>query len=145
MSIELVELWFARAVPTPTTANQKVQAGCHLEEVAEMVEELESSDADMAIALLQLQALLHYVGNRLKKEPVDLRIKDRSNFLDAIADQAVTGTGLAVFHGMKPAEALQRVNASNWSKFVDGQPIFLEGGKIGKGPDYKKADLTGCY
>ena len=31
------------------------------------------------------------------------------------------------------------------SKFVDGQPVFDENGKIAKGPYYKPVDLTGLY
>ncbi len=38
--------------------------------------------------------------------------------------------------------ALQEVNRSNYSKFVNGRAVFDENGKIKKGPDYSKPDLT---
>lgn len=145
MSVELVELWFKRAVPQPTADNIAVQAGCHAEELAEMFEQLTSEDLGLEAELRHLEYLLHRAGNRLKNQKPQLTIKDRSKFLDAIADQMVTGTGLALFNGMQPAEALQRVNESNWSKFVDGQPVFKANGKIDKGPFFKEADLQGLY
>jgi len=37
--------------------------------------------------------------------------------------------------------AMLEVNASNFSKFVDGEPVFNEDRKIMKGPDYFKPDL----
>ena len=46
---------------------------------------------------------------------------------------------------MSIVEAVGRVNKSNWSKFVNGKPIFDENGKIAKGPDYVKCDLEGLY
>jgi hypothetical protein len=36
---------------------------------------------------------------------------------------------------------MAEVNASNWSKFVDGHPLFDTNQKIQKGPDYVKARL----
>nr|DAE07514.1 MAG TPA: NTP-PPase-like protein [Podoviridae sp. ctnCN2] len=37
--------------------------------------------------------------------------------------------------------ALEVVNASNWSKFEDGQPVFDEQGKIQKGKNYRAPSL----
>ena len=37
---------------------------------------------------------------------------------------------------------LDEVNRSNYSKFVDGQPLFDENRKIKKGPQYSRPDLT---
>ena len=39
-------------------------------------------------------------------------------------------------------DALHEVNRSNWSKFVDGNPVFDENMKIVKGPNYFKPDLS---
>jgi hypothetical protein len=41
--------------------------------------------------------------------------------------------------------ALREVNRSNYSKFVNGRAVFDENGKIKKGADYSKPDLTGLY
>ena len=38
--------------------------------------------------------------------------------------------------------ALESVNQSNYSKFDDeGNPVYKEGGKIGKGDNYREPDL----
>lgn len=39
-------------------------------------------------------------------------------------------------------EVFKRVHASNMSKFVDGKPLLREDGKILKGPNYQKPDLS---
>jgi predicted HAD superfamily Cof-like phosphohydrolase len=61
---------------------------------------------------------------------------DRQELLDALCDQIVTAVGVAHMFGMDIESALNEVNASNWSKFVDGNPVFNEHGKIAKGPGY---------
>ena len=38
MQIKEIKQWFEVAVPNPNTENVSVQYGCHLEEVAEMLE-----------------------------------------------------------------------------------------------------------
>lgn len=43
--------------------------------------------------------------------------------------------------GYDPHAALEVVNASNWSKFEDGQPVFDEQGKIQKGKNYRAPSL----
>ena len=37
MSLDITELWFKRAVPTPTDDSLQVQIGVHFEEVSELV------------------------------------------------------------------------------------------------------------
>jgi hypothetical protein len=67
----------------------------------------------------------------------------RTDFLDSLADQVVTAVGVGHCAVMDMSEACKRVNKSNWSKFVDGQPVFTDAGKIAKGPDYAPPDLRG--
>ena len=43
--------------------------------------------------------------------------------------------------GMDIVGALDEVNRSNFSKFVNGKPVFDENGKIKKGANYKEPDL----
>lgn len=38
--------------------------------------------------------------------------------------------------------SFEEVNRSNWSKFVDGKPVFDENGKIKKGDGYTPPDLS---
>ena len=37
--------------------------------------------------------------------------------------------------------AVEEINRSNWSKFVDGKPVFKPNGKVGKGPNYFEPNL----
>jgi hypothetical protein len=62
-----------------------------------------------------------------------------------LADQIVTAVGIASMLDMDIVGALQEVNRSNYSKFVNGRAVFDENGKIKKGADYSKPDLTGLY
>ena len=63
----------------------------------------------------------------------------------AIADQVVTGIGAAYCAQMNAPLAIERVDISNWSKFVNGKPEFNKQGKIAKPKTYKEPDLEGCY
>lgn len=122
-----------------------VQLGCHFEEVAEMLDELVGEDDKSDEAIANAYDAVVALATQMKKGEVVVHIPDdnRDNFLDAICDQVVTGTGAATMLKMQVAEGLQRVNSSNWSKFVDGKPIFDANGKIAKGPNYVKANLKG--
>ncbi len=136
--------WFDLAVPTPTDKNRMVQLGVHIEEVGEMFTAL--SAVPVADALAELGTVFK-TGKTPAGEDVlfeHLSI-DRKEMLDALCDQIVTAIGVAHMLGMNITEAMARVNDSNWSKFVDGKPVFDENGKIKKGPDYKKPDLEGLY
>lgn len=144
--IDRICLWFARAVPNPTPRNFTVQMGCHLEEVREMLQATKGADNASEQALLAAEQALHAFAEGLKKGDFSVVVHDRKEFLDALPDQIVTVTGLGYMQNMKMAEATERTNASNWSKFdADGQPIFDANGKVAKGPNYKKVDLSGLY
>jgi hypothetical protein len=144
MSTEAIELWHKRARPEPTAADFNVQLGCHFEEIVEMMDTIELSDAPGA--LWEARDVMHMLADWLKKGIVSARINDRNEFLDSIADQVVTGIGAAYCAGMKAADACERVNTSNWSKFDhNGQPIRDANGKITKGPNYQPPVLDGLY
>lgn len=143
MSIESINLWHSRARPTPDAAQFNVQLGVHLEEIVEMLGTFTLTRGD-GIAYDALD-ILRCVAEGLKANEISATITDRKGFLDAIADQVVTGVGAAYCAGMNAPEAVRRVDSSNWSKFVDGQPVFDENGKIAKPATYKPVDLTGLY
>jgi hypothetical protein len=63
--------------------------------------------------------------------------------LDALCDTEVTGNGIAYLADFDKNGADKEVLASNESKLVDGKPVLMPGGKIGKGPNYKAPDLSG--
>lgn len=134
--------WFAKAVPVPQSHNVSVQIGVHFEEVAEMLNEIKSEDDTLAIRLDAAQDALISLANYLKQHRPELVIENRIAFIDAIADQFVTGVGSAYMLGMDPVGALIEVNDSNYSKFVDGLPVFDANKKIQKGPNYRKPDLS---
>lgn len=143
MSIESIELWHRRGRPDPTPREFDIQLGCHLEEIVEMLAVLNLSQND---TLVRARGALHWLADGLKQGRLSADITNRKEFLDAVADQIVTGVGCAHCAGMKAAEATERVNVSNWSKYdVDGNPVFDDNGKIKKGPGYTPPDLTGLY
>lgn len=148
MSIESINLWHSRARPTPDAAQFNVQLGCHLEEIVEMLEALHFTHHTFGTSAggdMPLLTLLSEMSDEMKAGRLVATVVDRKEFLDAIADQVVTGVGAAYCAGMDAPEAVRRVDSSNWSKFVDGQPVFDENGKITKGPYYKPVDLAGTY
>ena len=132
--------WFEIAVPNPTSKNISTQIGCHLEEVAEMLEAICSvyKEDDTKIAYLR-EAIVHVAD--LIKQNGGIAVKDPNDLLDSIADQIVTATGVGTFLGMNVPGALAEVNRSNYSKFEDGEPIFNENKKVMKGKDYTPPDL----
>lgn len=138
-----IQLWHRRARPAPTPNDFNVQLGCHFEEIEEMMRSLKTSDDE---AWESLTLAVHHLAALLKTNVLRATIKDRKEFLDAIADQVVTGIGAGHCAGMDADEAIARVNQSNWSKFDEnGQPIFDANGKITKGPGYAPPDLGGLF
>lgn len=133
--------WFKRAKPVPTKTCFAVQLGVHFEEVAEMVDTIFSEDARLSAYLDETAAMLNVLAKYLKeKHPVaEIRY---DGFLDSLCDQIVTATGCGVLVGMDIPGAAGEVNRSNWSKFVRGEPIFNEHGKIAKGPNYEPPQLA---
>ena len=133
--ISYIKGWFELAVPTPTDKNRAVQLGCHFEEVAEML---------AAIGETFIAERLALIATQYKKDS-EVEINepglDRTELLDAICDQIVTAVGVAHMFGMDIEGALDEVNRSNWSKFVDGAPVFDANGKIAKPATYSKPNL----
>ena len=128
--------WFELAVPTPTDKNRAVQIGVHFEEVGEMLQTLPTHHPCLRDDLAD-------VANGYKKRhEVNGEDVDRIELLDALCDQIVTAVGVAHMFGMDIEGALAEVTRSNWSKFVDGKPVFDANGKIAKPPSYSKPDLT---
>ncbi len=129
--------WQAKARPEPTARQFDVAVGVHIEEFVEMLDSLESK----VWAWSTTRESLHNISKALKAGGATCQIKDRVALLDALCDQVVTASGVAHCAGFQFESALQEVNRSNWSKFVDGEPQFDANGKISKGPHYSKACL----
>lgn len=139
--------WFKKAVPNPTAKNLRVQLGCHLEEVSEMFEAINVEFKNPYVVNMwkHLGGCIYQMGEDLMVGRAFISGIDAPELLDALCDQQVTGVGVAHMLGMDIELGMQKVNASNWSKFdADGNPIFDANGKIKKGPDYFQPDLFDC-
>lgn len=143
MSIELIELWHKRARPEPTERDFNVQLGCHMEEFAEMLAVVDSELPETRNALSVLHLLTSRLADQLKLGTATAYIDDDIEFLDSLADQIVTAVGVGHCAEMQISRAVDEVNESNWSKFdTSGEPVFNDAGKITKGPNYRKPDLS---
>ena len=135
--IEHIDRWHKAARPNPDGRDFDVQLGCHFEEIVEMMDALRINSADADTARACLAAL----ASKLKTGVARAEIVDRVEVLDALCDQIVTAVGVGHCAGMKVPSALGVVDASNWSKFVNGAPVRDENGKIIKGPGYMQPVL----
>ena len=59
-----------------------------------------------------------------------------------LADLQYVLSGMVVALGVPMEEVFNRVHRSNLSKLVNGKPLKREDGKVLKGPNYKKPDLS---
>ena len=145
MNITSIADWHQAARSFPDTQAFNVQLGCHFEEIAEMVDQLESDSVSLDIELQLLYDSLVRVSNKLKSQESTVTLVDKKEFLDSLGDQVVTSIGTAYCANMDIVGALTEIDRSNWSKFVNGKPIFNQNGKIIKGPNYSKPNLEGMY
>lgn len=131
--------WFKEAKPEPTAKDVAVQIGCHFEEVSEMCEALYINETDIV-----LQDEANWFKSRKATNTTVQMVQDfnKQELLDSLCDQVVTAIGVGYMMGFDIIGALNEVNNSNWSKFENGKAIFDENGKIKKGVNYFKPDLT---
>lgn len=129
--------WFKIAVPDPTLENKCVQIGCDIEEDAEKL---------WAIGCHDEARILFELSDKFKsKEGMQMSSAESSGneeLFDALLDRIVTTVGVCHMFGFDAEKGLAEVNRSNFSKFEDGKPVFDENGKIKKGENYSKPDLS---
>jgi len=144
-NFERTAAWLKACGKVPGPAALSVQLGCHLEEFLEFLMCVDFDSAEDAESLERSVADLLRVANGLKKGLVMAGINpsDRIEALDALCDSEVTGNGVAYLAGFDKRGADQAVLASNEAKLVDGKPVILPGGKIGKPDGWKAPDLSG--
>jgi hypothetical protein len=138
--------WLHACGKGKTVPNLSVQVGCHMEEFIELFDCFELS-SDMVNRILgNALAELTYVARKLKdgSEVAHLIREKREDALDSLCDQEVTGNGIAYLADFDKATADQRVLDSNDAKLVDGQPVILAGGKIGKPEGWVAPNLSDC-
>lgn len=136
--VENILCWFKAAKPKPTPKDAMVQIGCHFEEVGEMAEAV--FDEQLYGEAYESADYFKECGNDDSEEAV--ANFQKIELLDALCDQVVTALGVGYMMGFDMVGALREVNASNYSKFENGKPVFNEQGKIAKGKDYFKPNLT---
>lgn len=125
--------WFQKAVPNPTDKNKSVQIGCWAEECCEVLTALGHNPR---FDNLEDIAYDYKTG----ADPY-LSSNQRIELLDGLCDVIVTAVGVAHMYGMDIMGAMQEVNRSNFSKFVDDGPVFNEQGKIAKPETYSPPNL----
>lgn len=141
---ERTEAWLKACGKVPGPDSLSVQIGCHLEEVMEFLDCLmieNEGDQEMLTRVIDDMVLL---SNMIKRGNVKARINDimREYALDALCDGEVTGNGVAYLAGFDKRGADKEVLASNDAKLVNGKPVILLGGKIGKPEGWTAPDLT---
>lgn len=135
--------WLKACGKKPGPEALSVQIGCDLEETAELLRCLRVSGDGWARLVERLVADLESLGNELKRGRQVAHFPNhlREDVLDALCDREVTGNGVAYLAGFNKDAADLEVLRSNESKFEDGKPVILEGGKIGKGKNFSPPNL----
>lgn len=135
--------WLAACGKLPGEENASVQIGCFIEEFCEFMDSLRTSSEGYALLLRRTREDLAWFAEKLKRReqtvyvPVHLRV----NALDALCDVEVTGNGVAYMLGFNKPPADEAVLSSNDAKLVNGKPVILPGGKIGKPEGWKPPEL----
>ena len=137
--------WLKACGKEPNQENLSVQSGCHIEEFCEFLRTLRTDSEGYAKLLERTCNDLEWFASKLKRREQFVYIPThlRTDALDALCDTEVTGNGVAYLAGFAKKGADEAVLASNDAKLVDGKPVILEGGKIGKPPGWKAPELRG--
>jgi|GEM_PF-724240 len=135
--------WLAACGKEPSQENLSLQLGCHIEEFCELLSVLRTDSEGYAKLLDRTRLDLEWFASKLKRAEQQVYIPThlRADALDALCDTDVTGNGVAYLAGFKKTEADQAVLASNEAKLIDGKPVILPGGKIGKPEGWKPPEL----
>lgn len=141
---ERTAAWLMACGKEPTTANLSVQIGCHIEEFIELLGTLDFASPNDQKIVSAVMAELNYVSKNLKTRTslARIRIDQREQALDALCDGEVTGNGVAFLAAFDKISADEAVLNANDAKLVDGKPVILEGGKIGKPEGWTPPDLS---
>jgi hypothetical protein len=131
-----------------TVANASTQIGCHLEECVEFLDTLSFDTGDrndwVNRAASNIIADLQWLATKIKSGEVAAFVhqRDRKACLDALCDMDFTGNGVAYLLDMQKEPADTKVIDSCFDKLVDGEPVILPGGKIGKREGWVAPDLS---
>ena len=129
--------WLAACGKEPGNPDHiSAQLACDLEEVAEWLLCVASSDSAMHEQIISAQLALENVVamTRVMHDRLYIDREDHAAALDALCDRQVTADGVAYLMGWRKETADLRVLDANDAKLVDGQPVIDASGKIRK-PD----------
>lgn len=124
-------------------ADLSCQIGVHIEEFCELLACIRTDKEGYAKLLARCTDDLNWFASKLKRGesvasiPAHLRVAS----LDALCDCEVTGNGVAYLAAFDKEAADAAVLDSNDAKLVDGKPVILEGGKIGKPEGWQPPNL----
>lgn len=137
--------WLKACGKEPNVEGLSVQVGCHIEEFVEFMRSLRTDSDGYAQLIDRTCTDLEWFAGKLKRREQFVYIPPhlREDALDALCDLEVTGNGVAYMAGFRKEEADQAVLDSNDAKLVDGKPVILEGGKIGKPQGWQAPDIGG--
>lgn len=135
--------WLSACGKFPSPEAFSLQVGCDIEEYCEFLRTLRIDSEGYAKLIERTVADLEWFAVKLKKgeQQVYLPVHLRTDALDALCDREVTGNGVAYLAGLNKPAADEAVLASNDAKLIDGKPVILPGGKIGKPEGWKPPDL----
>ena len=118
-----------------------------LNSVAEFHKVFDNTDSDTPVVCDPSTWLLRY--KLMQEENTEYleacHAQDPVAIADALGDMLYILCGTILKHGMqhKIEEVFNEIHASNMSKLgEDGQPIYRHDGKIMKGPNYFKPNIT---
>ena len=138
------KIWIEKCLPNPKDKDFHTQFGVFCEEVYETLTELSVIDTGTLILVANAEKAMRQLAQHLKGESGRIFVQEsnRQDFLDGLCDVVVTAVTSSHTQGLSIVDAMCEVNRANFSKFVDGKPIFDANGKVAKGPNYIKADLS---
>lgn len=135
--------WFKLASNNKINFSNKeinAQYACFIEEFTETFESILSKN-DVEI-IQKLKEFKDKVNSNDVVKWNDLTKEQRINLADGLGDVIVTALGLGYRLGFKMEDILKEISKSNHSKFEKGKPLYNADGKIIKGSNYVKPDLS---
>ncbi len=142
---ERTAAWLKACGKQPSAEDLSLQIGCMVEEFCEFLKALRCDSEGYAKLLERTRLDLEWYASKLKRkeQEVYIPIYMRTDALDALCDVKVTCDGVAYLAGFDMNGADEVVLNSNDAKLVDGKPVILEGGKIGKPEGWQAPNLRG--
>ena len=90
-----------------------------------------------------MQLRLNLIKEELSELEEAMKTKNLKEVADALTDSWYVTYGAGYAYGINLDECFKEVQRANMSKLgKDGKPIYNEQGKVMKGPNYTKPDLS---